>query len=123
MKRVVNKLVNSKYEVTCSFEEKEWKDAQNKAFEKLAKKVKVDGFRQGKVPMEIAKKHVNQGDVLNEAINSVIQPAFDEVMKEEKLVPVARPTVDVSKVSETELEINFTIIKNSIVFFKKKKSP
>ncbi len=110
MKRVVNKLEGSKHEVLCTVEEKVWKEAQEKAFEKLAKKVKVDGFREGKVPLEMARKHVNQADVFNEAINSMVQPAFDEVMKEEKLIPVARPSVDVTKVSDTELELKFIII-------------
>ena len=112
MKRVVNKLANSKFEVLVTVEEKEWKEAQEKAFEKLAKKVKISGFREGKVPLEMARKHVNQADIFNEAINAQVQPAFDEVMKEEKLVPVARPTVDVSKVSETELELKFVIVTN-----------
>ena len=110
MKRVVNKLAGSKYEVICTVEEKAWKEAQEKAFEKLAKKVKIDGFREGKVPTEMARKHVNQADIFNEAINSMVQPAFDEVMKEEKLIPVARPSVDVSKVTDTELELKFVLI-------------
>ena len=110
MKRVVNKLAGSKYEVICTVEEKSWKEAQEKAFEKLAKKVKIDGFREGKVPTEMARKHVNQADIFNEAINSMVQPAFDEVMKEEKLIPVARPSVDVSKVTDTELELKFVLI-------------
>ncbi len=112
MKRVVNKVANSKFEVTVTVEEKVWKEAQTKAFEKLAKKVKVDGFREGKVPESIARKHVNQGDIFNEAINAMVQPAFDEVMKEEKLIPVARPSVDVTKVSDVELELKFVIVTN-----------
>lgn len=110
MKRVVNKIAGSKYEVICTIEEKAWKEAQEKAFEKLAKKVKIPGFREGKVPLEMAKKHVSQGDVFNEAINSLIQPSFDEVMKEEKLMPVSRPSVDVGKVSDNELELKFIIV-------------
>ena len=35
MKRVVNKLENSKVEVVCDVETKVWKEAQEKAFEKL----------------------------------------------------------------------------------------
>lgn len=110
MKRVVNKLEGSKHEVLCTIEEKEWKAAQEKAFEKLAKNVSVPGFRKGKVPLDMARKHVAQADIFNEAINSLIQPSFDEVMKEEKLIPVARPSVDVSKVSDVELELKFIII-------------
>lgn len=110
MKRVVNKLLNSKYEVVCDLDEKVWKEAQEKAFAKLAKNLKLDGFRPGKVPLEMAKKHIPQADVFNEAINSILQPTFDEVLKEEKILPVARPSVDVTKVSDKELQVKFLII-------------
>lgn len=110
MKTVVNKLLNSKYEVVCDLDEKVWAEAQDKAFNKLAKNLKIDGFRPGKVPAEIAKKHVPQAEIFNEAINSVLQPTFDEVLKEQKILPVARPTVDVTKVTDKELELKFLII-------------
>lgn len=110
MKRVVNKLENSKVEVICDIEEKVWKEAQEKAFNKLAEKLEVKGFRKGKVPADIAKKHIDTGSIFNEAINLSLQPAFDEVLKEEKLQPFARPSVDVTKVSDSELQLKFVII-------------
>lgn len=110
MKRVVNKLENSKVEVLCDVEEKAWKEAQDKAFNKLAKDLELPGFRKGKVPADMARKHIDTGRIFNEAINSLIQPAFTEVLKEEKLQPFARPSVDVTKVSDKELQLKFIII-------------
>lgn len=110
MKKVVNKLENSKVEVICDIEAKVWKEAQEKAFEKLAKNLELKGFRKGKVPTEMAKKHIDQGSVFNEAINGLLQPSFEEVIREEKLVPFARPAVDVTKVSDTELQLKFVIV-------------
>ena len=110
MKRVVNKLENSKVEVICDVETEAWKEYQTKAFQKLANNLEVKGFRKGKVPADIAKKHIDQGSIFNEAINLSLQPAFDEVLKEEKLQPFARPSVDVTKVSDTELQLKFLIV-------------
>ncbi len=110
MKRVVNKLENSKVEVLCDVEEKAWKEAQEKAFNKLAKDLELPGFRKGKVPADMARKHIDTGRIFNEAINGLIQPAFTEVLKEEKLQPFARPSVDVTKVSDKELQLKFIII-------------
>ena len=110
MKRVVKKLENSKVEVLCDVEEKVWKDAQEKAFNKLAKNLELPGFRKGKVPNEMARKHIDTGSIFNEAINSLLQPAFDEVLKEEKLQSFARPSVDVTKVSDSELQLKFVIV-------------
>jgi len=110
MKRVVNKLENSKVEVICDVETASWKEAQEKAFAKLAGNLEIKGFRKGKVPADIAKKHIDTGSVFNEAINAMLQPAFEEVLKEEKLQPFARPSVDVTKVSDTELQLKFVIV-------------
>ena len=110
MKRVVNKLENSKVEVICDIEQAKWKELQEKAFQKLANNLEVKGFRKGKVPTDIAKQHIDQGSIFNEAINLSLQPAFEEVLKEEKLQPFARPSVDVTKVSDTELQLKFIIV-------------
>ena len=110
MKRVVNKLEKSKVEVVCDVETASWKEAQEKAFAKLAGNLEIKGFRKGKVPLDIAKKHIDTGSVFNEAINSMLQPAFEEVLKEEKFQPFARPSVDVTKVSDTELQLKFVIV-------------
>ena len=110
MKRVVNKLEKSKVEVLCDVETKVWKEAQEKAFKKLASELEVQGFRKGKAPEAIARKHIEQGKILNEAINSLLQPTFDEVLKEEKLAPFARPSVEVTKISDTDLQLKFIIV-------------
>ena len=110
MKRVVNKLEKSKIEVICDFETAAWKEAQEKAFHKLAANLEIKGFRKGKVPQDIAKKHIDTGSIFNEAINASLQPAFEEVLREEKLQPFARPSVDVTKVSDTELQLKFIIV-------------
>ena len=110
MKREVKKLENSKVEVLCDVETKDWKEYQEKAFKKLAANLEVKGFRKGKVPEAIARKEINQGNIFNEAVNLSLQPAFDEVLREEKLQPFARPSVDVTKLSDSELQLKFIIV-------------
>ena len=36
----------------------EWKEAKDRAFNKIVKKVKIDGFREGKVPRNIFEKKI-----------------------------------------------------------------
>ena len=110
MKREVKKLENSKVEVLCDIEPALWKEYQEKAFKKLAANLELKGFRKGKVPEAMARKEINQGQIFNEAVNLSLQPAFDEVLKEEKLQPFARPSVDVTKLSDTELQLKFIIV-------------
>ena len=110
MKREVKKLENSKVEVLCDVEPALWKEYQEKAFKKLAANLELKGFRKGKVPEAMARKEINQGQIFNEAVNLSLQPAFDEVLREENLQPFARPSVDVTKLSDNELQLKFIVV-------------
>ena len=110
MERKVTKLEHSRSEVLVTVDEKSWKAAQDKAFNKLAANVTVDGFRKGKAPVELIRKKVDQMKVLDEAINSLLPSLYSEILTEEKIVPVARPKVDVTKLSDKELEVKFVIV-------------
>ena len=110
MKREVKKLENSKVEVLCDVESALWKEYQEKAFKKLAANLEIKGFRKGKVPEQMARKEINQGQIFNEAVNLSLQPAYEEVLREEKLQPFPRPSVDVTKLSDTDLQLKFIIV-------------
>lgn len=109
MSRTVNKLPNAHVEVICPVDEKTWKDAQEAAFKKLAAKVEIPGFRKGKAPENLVRGKVNPGQVFDEAINAVLPKLYKAILEEEKIEPYAQPRVDVTKLSETELEVKFTI--------------
>ena len=110
MERKVTKLESCHVQVEVVVDKENWKQAQDKAFKKLASNLTVDGFRKGKVPEAIARKHIDQMKLINEAINVVLPIAYQEVLTEEKIAPFAQPSVDVTKVSDEELELKFVIV-------------
>lgn len=110
MERKVTKVKPCHVEVHVVVDEKSWKDAQEASTKKLCKEVQVDGFRKGNVPETIAKRHINQGKMLDEAINSLLPSIYKEIMDEEKIEPFAQPQVDVTKISDTDLEVKFVIV-------------
>lgn len=110
MKTTVKNLSDSKYEVTVEVDEKPWIEAQEKARKKALEKVEVKGFRKGHVPADIAKKYINDGEVINEAINIVLPDAFTKAMEENKLRPILRPIVSVDKFSTSNLTLRFTVV-------------
>ncbi len=110
MKSNVKKLSDSKFEVTCEVEEKAWKDSQEKARKKLYDKLEIKGFRKGHVPADIAKKHINEGEVFNEAINIVLPSTFESAMKENNLRPIIQPQVSVDKFSTSSLTLKFIVV-------------
>lgn len=110
MKRTVNKLENCHVEVICEIDQKVWKDAQEKAFKKLAQNVTVDGFRKGKAPEHLVRSKIEPARLMDEAINIVLPEAYEEVLREENLDAYAQPRVEITKLSDTDLEVKFTIV-------------
>ena len=110
MERKVTKLEHCRTEVLVNVDKDLWKKAQDKAFKKLAANVTVPGFRKGKAPVNMVKSRVDQMKVFNEAINDVLNPVYQDILNEEKIQPMARPSFDVTKLSEEELEVKVTIV-------------
>ena len=110
MERKVTKLEHSHVQVDVVVDEKSWKDAQEKAFDKLAANVTIDGFRKGKAPKNLVKSKVDPMKVLDEAINSLLPKIYQEILEKDEIKPYARPQVDVTKVSDTELEVKFVLV-------------
>ena len=97
MKTKVKKISDSRVELTVTLDAEDLKPAREKALEKLAKEIKVEGFRKGKVPVEVAAKFIPENDLNAEtidfAVRSTVIPAFQEAEKS----PLALPNVNVTK--------------------------
>ena len=106
----VIELEDSRVEVLVNVKEKTWKEAQEKAFKKLAANVTVPGFRKGKAPENMIKGKIDQVKVMDEAINSLLPVIYKDILdKETNIHPYNQPKVEVTKLSDKELEIKFTI--------------
>ncbi|WLF70221.1 trigger factor [Clostridium septicum] len=87
-----------KFEVTV--EAKKFQEALNKAYNKNAKHFNVPGFRKGKVPMAIVKKYYGVGVLIEDAVNFAIESSYPEVLKENNIIPVDYPKVDILTAEE-----------------------
>ena len=97
-------------EITIKIEGKEWEDALDKAFEKANKKVKIDGFRQGKAPKEVFIKKYGEESLFMDAADLVLQPAYQKMLDENKdFEIVAQPEVALKSISKDGVEFVFTI--------------
>lgn len=110
MKHTVEKISPSRVKLVADVEKELWANAQEKAFKKTASKVSVPGFRPGKAPRKLVEERINQEAVWNEAIDEVLTPVFATLITEEKLQPMYRPSVNVTKLSKDELELVYTIV-------------
>ena len=103
------KLENAIVELTVAFDVDEWKETQKKALNKLAKKVKIDGFRPGKAPVAMVKARVSKGSILEEATDMILQANFVKILNDAKVEPLAQPSLNINKVSEEELEVRILV--------------
>lgn len=110
MKSTWNLNENSKGQLKVEVDTTVWKDAQEKALNKLIKDVEIEGFRKGQAPRKLAAKRVSEQSVFMDAIDLVANDAFTTGMLEFKLEPVAQPTMDVEKMSAEEITFVFDVV-------------
>ncbi len=99
----------SQGELVVSISGDAWKNAQKKALDKLVKNFKIDGFRQGKAPLPVVRKHISDDQVRMEAADSLAGQEYQQALKEHNIEPIARPTLDVKKIDAEEVELVFTV--------------
>ena len=98
-------------EINVTIEGEKWQKAIDKAYDKVSKKVKIDGFRPGKAPKDIFLKKYGKENLLVEAADSCMQDAYMDILKDnEGLEIVAQPKVEIKGVSDEKLELMFTLI-------------
>ena len=88
----------------------EWSKAKDKAFAKVSKNVKVDGFRQGKVPRNVFEKKYGTGDIVRSAMEDLIDAKYGEIIVTEKLIPAVEPKLEIVSADDDGFEVNITII-------------
>ena len=108
METVCNKLEKSMMEVKVTFTIEEWKKAQEKALDKLAKQVKIDGFRKGHVPKQMVKARLGKGTILEEATDMILQQNYSGILLDNDIRPVGQPEVKIDEISEDVLKLTVT---------------
>ena len=107
MQKEIKKLENSEVDVHVTLEKEEWQEAQEKALKEITKNMNFKGFRKGHVPEQLIKGRVSNQEIFSRAINDKVQEVFERVVDEEKFRLFARPSFDIAKVSEEEVEFVF----------------
>ena len=96
-------------ELTATVEGDTWKDAQKKAFRKLAKKVNLPGFRPGQAPEKLVRKQISSQNILMEAIDEVAGDALSAGIKEHDLWVISRPALDIESIDEDKVTFKFNV--------------
>lgn len=103
MKSAVEILSPTRVRISIDVDFKDLEHHVTVAYETLAKQVSIPGFRKGKVPRQLIDQRVGRGTVLNEAINSALPDFYTQAARENDVLVVGRPSVDIKEVKDNEL--------------------
>lgn len=107
MKRTVTHVSDTRVKLSISLDPTELTAAQQVATTKLAKKVKVPGFREGKAPASVAAKHLDPMVLGQQTLEDAISKAVAEAFIGEEIQALERPEVDITEY-EPGVKLEFT---------------
>jgi len=75
-----------------------------------SKHVKLPGFREGKAPLSLIEKNVDQNQLQSEFVEEAVNRMYVEALKAEELRPVTQPEIQIKKfVPFTDLVVEVTV--------------
>lgn len=107
MKTSVEQLSPTKVKLTITLDKQELLAAEQVALTKLARSVKVPGFRKGKVPASVAAKHVDPNLLAQQTADDALSKAVAEAFLSENIQALSRPEVELKKFIPAQ-EMEFT---------------
>lgn len=115
MKTTQKQINDSKIEIIFEFDQSDVALHLEKATKNLSENIKIDGFREGKVPADIVKKTVGEVNLHDEALKLTIQNAYPEYVEKNNLWVIASPEVVITKFvpdGVSECKVTVEIIPN-----------
>ena len=103
MKSAVETLSPTRVRISIDLDFKDLEPHVATAYQTLAQQVSIPGFRKGKVPRQLIDQRVGRGTVLNEAINTALPEFYTQAARENDVLVVGRPSVDIKELKDNEL--------------------
>lgn len=98
----ISKLPKNTVTIDIKIPKEEITKASEKAFIKLQSELAVEGFRKGKVPKDLAKKHIAKESIYEEMLKALLPDVYNQILKQENLKPIANPKISLLKAKENE---------------------
>lgn len=95
MTSTLTQLAPTQVALEFSITDAELAAAEERAFRRLVKNVRLPGFRRGKVPRKIFEQTYGSAAVTTEAVDEVVPDLYAKAVREHDLDPVERPKIEV----------------------------
>ena len=97
MKVESKKVSKTHADLTVTLDKDDLAPAEAEAIERLAKNVKVQGFRKGKAPAAIARPYISDRDLIDTTLDIAVRTSVPHAFEQAKLVPVEHPHLEITK--------------------------
>jgi trigger factor len=92
----VEPLEGNKVKLSVELDESEFGTAIDAAFRKIAREVRIPGFRPGKAPRRLVEARVGLDVARQEAIRDALPGYYERALRENDLEPIAAPEIDIT---------------------------
>jgi trigger factor len=96
----LTRLAPTQVELEIPISPEELAEAEERAFRKLSKNVRLPGFRAGKVPRKVFEQNYGTESITGQAIDEVVPDVYAKAVREHDLEPVERPKMEILEQSE-----------------------
>src|SRR4051794_15765261 len=100
MKAVVEPLEGNKVKLSVEVDEREFERALDTAFKKIAREVRVPGFRPGKVPRRVLEARIGKDAARQEALRDSLPDFYAQAVRENDIDVIAAPEIDITSGQE-----------------------
>lgn len=96
----LTRLAPTQVELEIPITPEEMAAAEERAYRRLSKNVKLPGFRAGKVPRAVFEKTYGAATISSEALDEVVPEIYARAVREHELFPVDRPKMELLPAEE-----------------------
>lgn len=91
------KKLSASVEFTVEYESRDFEPARLKALERLARDIKIPGFRDGRAPANVVEQRVDPNELASHTLDIMVRRTIPKLFEDEKLVPISIPNVEIRK--------------------------
>ncbi len=103
MKSAVESISATRVRISIDVDFNDLEPHVKRAYQSISERIVIPGFRKGKVPRAMIDQRVGRGAVLDEAINNALPEFYTQAARENDVLVVGRPTVDIKELKDNEL--------------------
>ena len=106
MKAVAEPLEGNKVKLSVEVDEAEFDKAVDAAFRRLAREVRIDGFRPGKAPRRVLEAKLGSGVAREEALREALPGYYEHALRETDTDAIAQPEIDITPADDGPLQFD-----------------